>query len=256
MRSSIPVAAGRLAPPWRWPAASLLPGRRPSWSWRGPVRGTPWDTTRPPGVAADHVPRPDSHAAALHDYVDRPRSLVRSGRRMGARRERRQLRLVETVEVHGRRRRRRGRRSRGRSAPSGDVADHRRVQPAAAVDDQHVAGPYPGPPPSARTRCRPAWSTRSPPGRTTERPRPGDAAAGPRPRRDRRSRRSAWWRTPAARSPATYPGVQRPRGSSTARDGTCSPVSPREMAVTPVPARGPASLLLPCRSGDPSSGVS
>src|SRR5690349_1458678 len=51
------------------------------------------------GVAADHVPGTDGHAAALHDDVDRPRSLVRSRGRMGAYRERRQPRRVETVEV-------------------------------------------------------------------------------------------------------------------------------------------------------------
>ena len=55
--------------------------------------------TRPLVVAADHVPGTDGHPAALHDDVDRTRSLVRSRRGMGAYGERRQPYGVEAVEV-------------------------------------------------------------------------------------------------------------------------------------------------------------
>jgi hypothetical protein len=92
------------------------------------------------GVAADHVSGTDGHPAALHDDVDRTRSLIRSRRGMGAYGERRQPYGVETVEVTD------GAvddyavaAAVGQSL-TGDVADHRCVGPAAAVDDQHVAG--------------------------------------------------------------------------------------------------------------------
>ena len=51
------------------------------------------------GIAADDIPGTDGHPAALHDDVDRTRSLVRSRRGMGTQGERRQPRRVEAVEV-------------------------------------------------------------------------------------------------------------------------------------------------------------
>src|SRR6185437_3970264 len=91
------------------------------------------------GVAADHIPGPDGHAAALHDDVDRTRSLVRSRRGMGAHGERRQPYGVETVEVTDGAVDDQAVAAEVGQSLTGDVADHRRVRPAAAVDDQHVA---------------------------------------------------------------------------------------------------------------------
>src|SRR5947209_6674404 len=94
----MPVAAAfsRRGP---WPAASLFPvgDRLGHGEHRHEVLLR--DDDEAAGVAADHVPGTDSHPAALHDDVDRTRSLVRTGRGMGAYGERRQPDGVETVEV-------------------------------------------------------------------------------------------------------------------------------------------------------------
>jgi hypothetical protein len=135
----MPVAAGRLVP-------RAMACRQPdSWS------ATAWvmastsarflrDDDEAAGVAADYVPGTDGHPAALHDDVDRTRSLVRSGRGMGAHGERRQAGRVETVEVADGAVDDQPVAAEVGESLAGDVADHRRVRPAAAVDDQHVAG--------------------------------------------------------------------------------------------------------------------
>src|SRR4029079_8892012 len=85
------------------------------------------------GVAADHVPGTDGHPAALHDDVDRTRSLIRSRRGMGAYGERRQPYGVETVEVTDGAVDDQAVAAEAGQSLTGDVADHRRVRPAAAA---------------------------------------------------------------------------------------------------------------------------